>query len=174
MAGKMQIAIDTLYSKGDLIITKIKESKEVLPIIIEHTTETINGCKTTAECLCSPAFFICCSLVMIACITAIALLLYYWTTVGEQRKKDKIDWNKQRENREASLTKEREDRAYFEKKEREDNLLSLKKEYQRMILDYLKEKGGEHDVNKDAFITTIKGYIADIETSMKVNKPNTQ
>ena len=145
MANEMQTVIDTLYSKGDLIIAKIKESKEVFPIIIEHTTETTNGCKTTVECLCSPAFFICCSLVMIACITAITLLCYY-------RKK------------------ERGDRA----KASQEKLFVLKKEYQKMALDYLKEKKEGCDVNKDAFITTIKDYIADIETSMKVNKPNTQ
>lgn len=172
MANEMQIVIDTLYSKGDLVIAKIKESKEVLPIIIEHTTETTNGCNTTAECLCSPAFCICCSLVMIACITAIALLLYYWTAVGEQRRIEKIEWDKQRENKTASLTKEREDRVYFEKKERQDNLLSLKKEYQKMVLDYLKEKKGDCDVNKDAFIATINGYIADIESSLKGDKPS--
>ena len=76
----MQIVVDTLYSKGDLIIKMVKESKEVLPVIIEHTTETTNGCITTAECLCSPAFFICCSLVIIA----IVLLRYY-------RKKERGD-----------------------------------------------------------------------------------
>ena len=43
-----------------------------------------------------------------------------------------------------------------------------------MVLDYLKEKGVEYDVNKDAFITTINGYIADIESSMKVNEPSAQ
>lgn len=134
MASEMQIIVDTLYSKGDLIIKMVKESKEVLPVIIEHTTETTNGCKTTAECLCSPAFFICCSLVIIA----IVLLRYY-------RKKERGDWAK----------------------ESQGKLFALKKEYQKMALDYLKEKKGECDVNKDAFITTINGYIADVESSMK-------
>ena len=148
MAKEMQIVIDTLYSKGDLIIAKIKESKEVLPIIIEHTTETTNGCKTTAECLCSPAFFICGSLVLIVLFIVFCFL---------------------RRNKRSFLSKEQE-----LNNQKQEKLLSLKKEYQRMVLDYLKEKGAEYDVNKDAFITTIKGYIADIETSMKVNKPSAQ
>lgn len=135
----MQIVVDTLYSKGDLIIKMVKESKEVLPVIIEHTTETTNGCKTTAECLCSPAFFICCSLVIIA----IVLLRYY-------RKKERGDWAK----------------------ESQGKLFALKKEYQKMVLDYLKEKKGDCDVNKDAFIATINGYIADIESSLKGDKPS--
>ena len=134
MANEIQNAIDTLYCKSDLIIAKIKESKEVLPVIIEHTTETTNGCITTAECLCSPAFFICCSLVIIA----IVLLRYY-------RKKERGDWAK----------------------ESQGKLFALKKEYQKMALDYLKEKKGECDVNKDAFLTAINGYMADIDSSMK-------
>lgn len=150
MANEMQIVIYTLYSKGDLIIAKIKESKEVLPLIIEHTTETASGSKTTAECLFSPAFFICCSLVLIAIISVFCLLKYNKRLTTNQTKTKELDLNNQKQ----------------------EKLLALKKEYQRMVLDYLKEKGGEYDVNKDAFITTINGYIADIESSLKGDEPS--
>ena len=162
----MANTFDTLYLEGDLLIAKIKECNEAMPILIEHTKQVNNGTKSFLDCLSTTSFAICFAITIIALLFALTFLIFHCQNIRSQAKKDKNEFNRERERKKYSKDKEIEDRPYSDKKERLGKLRALKAEYQKRTLDYLEKKNGPIP-NDDAFLATIKDFLDAIDSDIK-------